>query len=115
MMEEVSISMSSFVELLSLCTRLERLFLKFAGPDMQDKDLAHTPSANPVHLANLSLLGICGDALNIAYIMNNLKLPNTTCIHVEPSLDWPDQLVDFTLPRGARICPDEGLIEWSVE
>jgi hypothetical protein len=98
MMEEVSIPMSSFVELLSLCTRLEWLRLNFAGPDTQDEDLAHTPSANPVHLTNLRLFRICDDALNIAYIMNNLKLPNTTCIHVEPSFDWPEQLVELHSP-----------------
>ena len=113
MTEEVSISMSSFVELLAVCNRLESLRLSCAGPDTQDEDLAHTPAANPVQLTNLRVFEICDDALNIAYIMNNLKFPDTTRIHAEPSIDWPEQLVHLALPRGTRISPDEGLIEWS--
>ena len=114
MMEEVTIPMSSFVELLALCTRLEWLRLSYAGPDTQDEDLAHNYIANPVHLTNLRVFEIYDDALNIAYIMNNLKLPNTTRVHVEPAIDWPKQLVKFTLPRRTRISPDEGLIWWSA-
>jgi len=113
MMEGASISMSSFVESLAFCTRLEWLRLNCAGPDTLDEDLAHTPAVNPVHLTNLRVFEIFDDALNIAYIMNNLKFPDTTRIHVEPSIDWPEQLVHLTLPRGTRISPDEGLIEWN--
>lgn len=110
--EEIPISMPVFVELLALCTRLETLRLNCAGPETQDEDLAHVPGANPVHLTNLRVFEISDDALNIAYIMNNLKLPDTTRIRAEPSIDWPEQLVNFTLPRTTRITPTEGLIKW---
>ena len=112
--EEVPISMSTFVELLALCTRLETLRLNCAGPETQDEDLAHDPGANPVHLTNLRVFEISDDALNIAYIMNNLKFPDTTRVRAEPSIDWPEQLVNFTLPRGTRISPTQGLIKWSA-
>ena len=112
--EEVPISMSSFVELLALCARLETLRLNCAGPETQEEDTAHDPSDDPVHPTNLRVFQIADDALNIAYIMNNLKLPDTTRIRVEPSIDWPEQLVNFTLPRGTRISNVEGLIKWKA-
>lgn len=112
--EEVPISMSSFVELLALCTRLETLRLSCAGPETQDEDLAHVPSDKTVHLTNLRVFEISDDALNIAYIMNNLKLPDTARVRVEPSIDWPEQLVNFTLPRGTRISHTDGLIKWNA-
>ena len=112
--EGVPISMPTFVELLSLCTRLETLHLLCAGPDTQDEVLAHIPGANPVHLTNLRVFEIIDDALNIAYIMNHLKFPDTTHIHIEPSTDWPEHLVSFTLPRMTRISPAEGLIQWTA-
>ena len=110
--EEVPISMPYFVELLALCTRLETLRLNCAGPETQEEDIAHDPSDDPVHPTNLQVFEISDDALNIAYIMNNLKLPDTTHIRVEPSIDWPEQLVNFTLPRGTRVSNTEGLIKW---
>ena len=112
--EEIPISMSAFVEALALCTRLETLHLNCAGPETQDEDLAHVPAANPIHLSNLRVFEILDDALNIAYIMNNLKLPDTTCVRVEPSIDWPEQLVNFTLPRETRISPVDGTIRWNT-
>ena len=112
--EEVPISMASFVELLVLCTRLETLRLNCAGPETQEEDTAHDPSDDPVHPTNLRVFAISDDALNIAYIMNNLRLPDTTQIRVEPSIDWPEQLVNFTLPRGTRISNADGLIKWKA-
>ena len=108
------ISMSSFVQLLSLCTRLETLRLSSAGPDTQDRDLAHVPGTSPVHLANLRTFCISDDALNIAYIMNNLKLPDTASIFIEPSVDWPENLVSLSLPRTTRIRPTDGLLKWYI-
>jgi len=112
--EEMPIPMSSFVELLAFCTRLETLRLTCAGPETQDEDLAHVPSPNPVHLTNLRVFEVTDNALSIAYIMNNLKLPDTTRIRIEPSIDWPEQLVNTTLPRGTSLSPTDGLIEWNV-
>ena len=112
--EEVPISMSSFVELLALCTRLETLRLNCAGPETQEEDTAHDPGDDPVYPTRLRVFEISDDALNIAYIMNNIKLPDTTHIRVEPSIDWPEQLVNFTLPRGTRISNVEGLIKWNA-
>ena len=112
--EEVPIPMSSFMELLALCTRLETLRLNYAGPETQDENLAHFPGVNPVHLTNLRIFEIFDDPLNIAYIMNNLKLPDTTRIRVEPSIGWPEQLVNFTFPSETRVSPTDGLIEWNV-
>ena len=112
--EGVPITMSTFVELLSLCTSLETLRLCCAGPDTQDEGVAHVPSNNPAHLISLRLFEIFDDALNIAYIMNNLKLPDTASIHIEPSIDWPEQLVNSALPRATRIAPTEGLIRWDA-
>lgn len=112
--EEIPISMSLFVESLACCIRLETLRLNCAGPETQDEDLAHVPGTNPVHLTNLRVFEISDDALNIAYIMNNLKFPDTIRIRAEASIDWPEQLVNFTLPRGTRISPTEGIIRWSA-
>jgi hypothetical protein len=112
--EELPITMSSFVELLALCVRLETLRLNCAGPETQDENLAHVRSNDPVYLTNLRVFEIFDDALNIAYIMNHLKLPDTARIRVEPSIDWPEQLVNFTLPRETRISPIEGLIKWNA-
>lgn len=112
--EWAQISMPSFVKLLSLCTRLETLRLCCAGPETQDESLAHLPGASPAYLTNIRVFEISDDALNIAYIMNNLKLPDTTHIIIEPSIDWPEDLVGFTLPRTTRINPTEGLIQWNV-
>jgi hypothetical protein len=110
--EWAPISMSSFLELLSLCTRLETLRLCCAGPETQDRDLAHLPSTGPVHLTKLRTFEISDDALNIAYIMNNLKLPDTTQTFIEPSIDWPVGLVGLSFPSTTRIYPTGGLIKW---
>lgn len=112
--EGMPISMSSFTELLSNCTRLETLRLYCAGPETLDETLAHIPGTSPVHLTNLRTFEISDIALNIAYIMNNLKLPDTTHILIGPSTDWPEQLVIHTLPRTTRIRPTEGFIRWDV-
>ena len=110
----LSISMSSFVKLLSLCTRLETLRLCCAGPETHDEHLAHIPGTNPVHLTNLCVFEISDDALNIAYLMNNLKFPDTVQIVIEPAMGWVEQMVNFTLPRTTRIYATEGLIKWYV-
>jgi hypothetical protein len=112
--EGLPIFMSTFVELLSLCSRLETLRLFCAGPETQDDNLAHTPGANPAHLTSLRVFEISDDALNIAYIMNHLKFPDATHIHIEPSIDFPEHLVSFTLPGLTRISPFEGLVRWSA-
>jgi hypothetical protein len=109
--EGVQISMSSFVELLSLYTRPETLCLSCAGPETQDENIAHIPGSNPAHLINLRIFHISDDSLSIAYIMNNLRFPDTAHIHVQPSIDWPEQLVSFALPRATRISPIGGLIK----
>ena len=112
--EEIPISMPYFLGMLSLCTRLETLRLYCAGPETQDETLAHIPGTNPAHLANLRIFEIYNDPLNVAYIMNHLKLPDTTQILIEPSIEWPERLVSFSLPRTMRIYPTEGLIKWNV-
>ena len=110
----VEISMSSFVELLSFCTRLETLRLLYAGPDTGDETLAYIPSTNPVHLTNLLVFDITAHPYNIVYIMNHLRLPDTARIYISPTVDYPERLVSSILPRATRISPAKGLVKWNM-
>ena len=92
--------MSSFAHLLALCTRLKRLCLNCTGP----KKISYIPLAPTLALLpDLRVREIYDDALNIAYIMNGLRLSDAT--RVQPSIDWLAELVNFALPRGTRIIP----------
>ena len=108
------ISMSSFVELLSLCTRLETLRLFYVGPGIEDETPAYIPSTNPAHLTNLRVFDITAHSYNIAYTMSHLQLPDTARIYICPTVNYPEQLVSSTLPEAMRISPAKGLIKWKM-